>query len=361
MRRSVRAWGIELVLVAVATLLGLFFLDGSISDDAGPGWRVNAAAGVAGLLLPIGLLNALPMGAVLVVLYAVALHRPARVAIVVAGSHATALASIYWAGIPDKREYWEVVPFLVSLDVAVVAVAMLIRSQRRLVRSWADRAREAEQGQRLRIEEARHAERERIAREMHDVLAHRISLLAVHAGALQVRRDASDEERQAASVIRQCAYEALEDLREVVGMLRGPTGAGEADRPQPTLADVPALVQESRQAGTLVHLDDDTAGAVSQSAGRHAYRIVQEALTNARKHAPGAPVRVRLSTPERGGLCVEVANPTLVPAGQQPAGTVLPGAGMGLVGLGERVQLAGGRLTHGPTPEGEFRLSAWLP
>jgi signal transduction histidine kinase len=228
---------------------------------------------------------------------------------------------------------------------------MLIRSHRLLVGSWADRARQAEEGQRLRIEQARLGERERIAREMHDVLAHRVSLLAVHAGALEVRRDAPEPERAAAGVIRQCAHDAIEDLRQVIGMLREPAG----DRPQPTLADVPALVEQSRAAGATVALDLVEHDAVPDGVGRHAYRIVQEALTNARKHAPGAPVRVAVTGGAEDGLVVEVGN--ALGTGRSR----LPGVGAGLVGLTERVQLAGGRIEHGPTLAGEFRLRAWLP
>ncbi|MCP9977183.1 sensor histidine kinase [Actinomadura madurae] len=97
---------------------------------------------------------------------------------------------------------------------------MLVRSRRQLIASLEERARAAETEQRLRVEEARLLERERIAREMHDVLAHRISLLAVHAGALEFRPDAPADQREAAGIIRQSAYEAMEDLREVIGVLR---------------------------------------------------------------------------------------------------------------------------------------------
>jgi signal transduction histidine kinase len=186
---------------------------------------------------------------------------------------------------------------------------------------------------------------------MHDVLAHRISLLAVHAGALEVRRDAPAAERDAAGVIRRCAHDALEDLRQVIGMLRDQP---EEDRPQPTLGDVPDLVAQSREAGAAVDLSLADAPEVPAGVGRHAYRIVQEALTNARKHAPGAPVRVAVSGGAEQGLVVEVDNPLVAGAG-------IPGAGAGLIGLRERVLLAGGRLEHGPTAEGGFRLRAWLP
>jgi len=190
---------------------------------------------------------------------------------------------------------------------------------------------------------------------MHDVLAHRISLLAVHAGALEVRRSAPEAERRAAEVVRACAYEALEDLRAVIGMLRDDATV-EADRPQPTLTDLPALIEQSRLAGTPVTLDSrlgDLADA-SDVVGRHAYRVVQEGLTNARKHAPGAPVRVRLSGGD--GLVVEMTNPV-----SAAAAVPLPGAGSGLIGLRERMDLVGGGLEYGRTADGEFRLRARVP
>jgi signal transduction histidine kinase len=364
---SARSWLLEIGLAAVAALLGTFFLVGAIDEgDGAPVWAELVAGGVAytGLvlfrrsrpvaltlaLIPLGILFGLPMGATPVALFAVALHRRARVAVALSVLHAVAVAGTYLIALGATRTYVESVVFLVLLHVSVVAVAMLIRSQRLLVRSWADRARQAEEGQRLRIEQARLGERERIAREMHDVLAHRISLLAVHAGALEIRRDAPAGERAAAGVIRQCAYDAVEDLRQVIGMLREPVD----DRPQPTLDDVPALVEQSRAAGATVSLDlvhDDTMPA---GVGRHAYRIVQEALTNARKHAPGAPVRVAVTGCAEEGLVVEVGNPL-------GGGGSTPGAGAGLVGITERVHLAGGRLEHGPTPAGDFHLRAWLP
>jgi signal transduction histidine kinase len=353
-------------------LLGLFFVHESVSDGTGSPIVAEAIAGglaftglvlfrrshpvaLSLVLIPAGIMLGMPMGATPFALFSVGLRRPGRVAISLAALHAVAVAGIYWLAIGPTYDYYQAVAFLVLLHVSVVAVAMLIRSQRQLVASWAERARQAEEGQRLRVEQARLAERERIAREMHDVLAHRISLLAVHAGALEVSRDAASAERTAAGVIRQCAYDALEDLRTVIGMLRAPAPTAEADRPQPTLDDVPALVEQSRAAGAEVGLsfaggDDD----VPDQVGRHAYRIVQEALTNARKHAPGAPVRVEISTCLKQELTVQIAN------GLAPGGS-MPGAGAGLAGLHERVQLVGGRLEHGPTPAGEFHLKAWLP
>ena len=358
---------VEGVLAAVALALGSFFLATTLSE--GDGWpigvevvaglvavsalirfRRSRPVGLALVLIGLGLLFGLPMGATPIALFSVALYRPAAVTLTITAVHAVTLATVYLIALGPTRTYWEATTFLVLLHVILVGIGMLVRAQRRLVRSWAERARQAEQGDELRVERARLAERERIAREMHDVLAHRLSLLAVHAGALEVRRDAPEDERRAAGVIRQSSYEALEELRQVIGMLREPA----EDRPQPTLADVPALVARSREAGEQVDLEL-AAAEVPAGVGRHAYRIVQESLTNARKHAPGAPVRVAVTGQAAHGLVVEVGN--RLSAG----GPVLPGSGTGLIGLRERVLLAGGRLEHGPTPSGEFQLRAWLP
>jgi signal transduction histidine kinase len=319
-------------------------------------WPVTVAL----LLIPALVFSASSMGATAVAMTAVARYRPWRVTAAVLTVHAVTVVVLFRLVAADSRAFWQGLVVVLALDAAMVASGLLVRSQR-------DRAREAEEGQRLRVEEARHAERERIAREMHDVLAHRISLLAVHAGALEVRRSASEEERRAAGVIRQCAYEALEDLREVIGMLRDvpatdDAAAAEPDRPQPTLTALPALIEQSRLAGTRITLDNGLADlpAAPDGIGRHVYRVVQEGLTNARKHAPGAPVRVRLAGPDgqgAAGLVVEVTNPLPGGAGVVP----LPGAGSGLIGLRERMDLVGGRLEHGRTPDGEFRLHAWLP
>jgi signal transduction histidine kinase len=373
-RRTIRSWLLELTLAALATLLGIFFVQASVSDGPGAPVGVEATAGVLSalgllffrrsrpvaltvLLIPSGVLLGMPMGATPVALFAVALHRPARIVITLAALHAAVTAVVYYLVLGATRTYYESVTFLVLLNVVAVAVGMLIRSQRQLVASWAERARQAEEGQRLRIEQARSAERERIAREMHDVLAHRVSLLAVHAGALEVRRDAAPAERAAAGVIRQCAHDALEDLRTLIGLVRAPAD----DRPQPTLGDVPALVEQSRSTGTEVGLTVEGDPSVPPPLGRHAYRIVQEALTNARKHAPGAAVRVDIDVCAGRGVTVQVDNALAPVAGARSGAGGLPGAGAGLAGLRERIQLLGGDLEHGPTAAGAFHLRAWLP
>ncbi|OJY42241.1 MAG: sensor histidine kinase [Pseudonocardia sp. 73-21] len=246
--------------------------------------------------------------------------------------------------------------FLV-LDVlahaALVAWGALTRSRAALLESLRERARRAEAEQTERVAAARVHERTRIAREMHDVLAHRLSLVAASAGALEYRPDAPPEQvARAAGVVRAGVHQALEELREVIGVLRA--DEPEPQRPQPVLADVTALVAESREAGTTVRFEDRVTepAAVPDALGRTAYRVVQEALTNARRHAPGASVLVRVNGERGGRLVIEVRN-DLVGGAPGPPGN-------GLVGLAERAALAGGRLEHS-TVAGQFRLHAALP
>jgi signal transduction histidine kinase len=240
----------------------------------------------------------------------------------------------------------------VVVGVLVMAVAFswgfLVRVRRDQIAGVRERA----------VSQAREAERRRIAREMHDVLAHRLSLLSLHAGALEYRRDASAAEvAEAAGVIRRTAREALEDLREVVGVLRDGDPVGVPEAPQPTLAALEALIETARAAGLRIDARLERTDGVPALAARTAYRIVQEGLTNASKHAAGAVVEVVVG----GRDPLEVSVTTRTPVGVASTRDPLPGAGSGLVGLTERVALAGGTLDHGPTPAGDFVLRARLP
>jgi signal transduction histidine kinase len=243
--------------------------------------------------------------------------------------------------------------FGAGLGIAGAAIGwgLFVRARRQLVRSLREQADRS-------ADEARDAERRRIAREMHDVLAHRLSLLSVHAGALEFNSDAPAEEvAEAAGVIRESARAALEELRGVIGVLREDTGESLTQPPQPTLADLPALVEESRAAGMRITARIELGDAAPPAAvGRTAYRIVQEGLTNARKHAPGAAVTLSVDGTVHD-LRIEVRS--LAPVAV--ASPALPGAGTGLIGLAERVTLAGGELESGVDPEGAFVLRARLP
>ncbi|MPY95050.1 MAG: sensor histidine kinase [Acidimicrobiia bacterium] len=261
--------------------------------------------------------------------------------------------------------WWTVV--VVAGYAAVVGWGAWTQAHRALVESLEERARHAEDEQAARVEEARRAERARMAREMHDVLAHRLSLLATVAGALEYHPDAPAAElTRAADVIRSTAHLALEDLREVIGVLRADP-AGDAnlpgaglDRPQPTLSELAALVEDWRRTGVVIDLDDALAvedrSNVSAGLGRTVYRVVQEALTNANKHAPGEAIRIVLQGRPGASLTVTVVN--RMPDRDEP---VVPGSGAGLVGLAERVDLAGGAFEAGPMCTQEHRVFASLP
>ncbi|RFU86874.1 two-component sensor histidine kinase [Streptomyces triticagri] len=289
-------------------------------------------------------------GATVVAMFTVAAHRPLRSTAWVSAAVAVPFV-LFLARNPqtdDPRTGSALTYF--ALIAGSIGWGLYVRKRRQLIASVEERA----------AAEAGRLAREEIAREMHDVLAHRLSLLSVHAGALEFNQDASKAEvRQAAGVIRDSAHRALQDLREVIGVLRAPSvgGAGGTGRPQPTLRDIDRLVAESREAGADVTYrgPECGTGTLAAAAERAAYRVVQEGLTNARKHAPGERVTVTVSGGPGEGLTVEVANPVA-----DGSGAGIPGAGQGLIGLGERAALAGGQLQHGPE-DGTFVLRARLP
>jgi signal transduction histidine kinase len=247
--------------------------------------------------------------------------------------------------------------FVINLLAVSVGLAwgMYVGSRRELMTSLRHRAERAEAEQELRAAQSRSNERERIAREMHDVLAHRISQISMHAGALSFRDDLSAEEmRDSAGVIQAKAHEALTDLRGVLGVLRN--GTGELTHaPQPTYADLPTLVDEARESGMAVTLEEalDPDHPVPDLAGRTIYRIVQEGLTNAQKHTPGSTLTITLTGSPEAGIDVVLHNPL-------GFGSATPGAGLGLVGLAERAELRGGRLEHG-RDGAAFVLRGWIP
>jgi signal transduction histidine kinase len=198
-------------------------------------------------------------------------------------------------------------------------------------------------------------ERTRIARELHDVIGHEITVIALQADAAAAAL-ARAPERAAVPVdrIRAAAARTLTEMRRVVGLLRDPDEGDGQLRPQPGLAEIPDLVQEARTGGTRVdlHLCPPTT-LLPPSLQLAAFRVVQEALTNARRHAPGAPVRVRVDG-DGPALVVEVHSGAGVP--DRPASS----GGHGLVGMRERVRMHGGELATGEVPDG-FLVRARLP
>ncbi len=375
-RRTVRDWIVDTVLFLFAAFIGLLAADASdqfndsevlvLADQllgaaacCGLWLRRRWPVGLAVTLVAVATFSPVAGGALLVAVFSLAVHRPFKQlalvgALALAGSVAQPLLR------PDPTvSAWVAITAGVVLLLLATGWGMLVRSRRQLVVALRERAERAETEAELRAEQAQRLAREAIAREMHDVLAHRLTLLSVHAGALEFRPDATTAEvARAAGVIRDSAHEALQDLREIIGVLRAPGEGENGERPQPTLATLDALVAESREAGMKVTLDNGITdpAAVPAAVGRTVYRIAQEGLTNARKHAPGAEVSVAVSGRPGSGVTVEVANPAPVGEVEQ-----VPGSGQGLIGLTERATLAGGSLDHGATGDGGFRVRAWLP
>jgi len=324
-------------------------------------WRRRFPVRLAVLGMLTGAFSVAAAIAAMIIMFTVAVHRRFEATAMVAVGSLGANAAFCYLRPEAGTSVFESLAWSTLFLAIIMLWGMVVRSRRQLVLSLRERAERAESEQQLRVTQARAMERTRIAREMHDVLAHRISLLSLHAGALEIHPEAASAEvAGAAGVIRASAHQALQDLREVIGVLRDPAGHDAPERPQPTLRELPALADESRAAGVKVRLDLSVDGPALLPAGtgRAAYRIVQEGLTNARKHAPGTAVRVRVAGAAGTGLTIDIRNPAPVGIRPPPA---IPGTGTGLVGLAERATLAGGRLTSGRGADGEFTISAWLP
>lgn len=261
---------------------------------------------------------------------------------------------------PVSTDSWAVaLTAIVSITGITIGWGLYIGSRRELLSTLRDRAYRAESEQAARLEQARLSERGRIAREMHDVLAHRISLVSMHAGALAFRTDLSDEEiRNAAEVIQENSHLALTELREVLGILRDGPGDAAPELPQPSAADIPRFIEEARSTGLKVDFANDAKLAtLPDSVGRAVFRIAQEGLTNVRKHAPDTLITLWLHGSPDDGLSIDIRNPLRI----GDARLHTPESGLGLIGLAERTALAGGTLSHSITPDRVFVLHAWLP
>ncbi|MEU1423820.1 histidine kinase [Kitasatospora sp. NPDC005751] len=280
-------------------------------------------------------------------------------AAVVAGGVTVALAVPAWM-VPGTS----FLSLVVCAGMAPWMAGRFWRQSQELVRAGWERAERLEREQQLVAEQARLRERARIAQDMHDALGHDLSLIALRAGALKLAPDLAPAHREAAQEIRKGAGAAVERLAEVIGILREETdAAGEAAR-GPADAGVAHLVEEAAAAGLHVRLTmTGPADALPRAVEHAVYRVTQEALTNAAKHAPQARVGVRVAhTPE--GVRVQVVNgPPPVGPAAAPAAPAAPNAGgRGLIGLAERVRLAGGTFRYGPRAEGGgFEVLAQLP
>ncbi|WP_051810015.1 sensor histidine kinase [Actinoplanes subtropicus] len=241
--------------------------------------------------------------------------------------------------------------------LAAVSTGLYVNAARGRRIAAQDRRVRAERERRLRSEAAVTHERLRIARELHDIVAHHLSLVVLQAAAARLALPANAPALPPVNAVESASRRALEEMRRMVGVLRlADTGVDTDRAPQPTLGELPELVEQARSAGLAVtlHMDADLQD-VPDGVALCAYRIVQEALTNVIRHTDGVPATVTIGR-RPSGLDLQIDNDGGFP---QPGTT--RGAGLGLVGMRERVSLLGGQLSAGPLPGGGWRVHVELP
>ncbi|GAA3796183.1 sensor histidine kinase [Cellulomonas soli] len=326
---------VALVVTSVANLVAMI-----------GGWQVNLA-----------------QFGVTLAMFGYALHEPRTRAVRAAAitSVLLGITSVLSAGL--RTGEWGRIDVVLWLWTAT-AVALAIASRRATMVALTDRALRAEE---TREETARRRvaeDRVRIARELHDVIAHHVAVISVQSGVAEhlIDRDPAGA-REALHHVRGSARSVLAELQSVLGVLRQDETALPT-APAPGLADLAGLVATARALGTPVRVEaSGPTPTLSPAAGSAAYRLVQEALTNVQKHATGAPTTVRVET-SGDHLLLTVTN--VAPPRTSPARAADPphepiGSGLGLVGMRERVLAAGGTLEVGPTPDSGFRVAALLP
>ena len=297
--------------------------------------------------------------AFVVLTYTMAAHRPLR--------PAALAALLLWVpvllvnmvaplqGVLDMGPGYLVLNNLLTASVAY-AVGRAVHARRQSTQMLRERARIAEATQRSLAEQAVADERRRIARELHDVVAHHVSVMGVLAtGARRVLRRDPDAADEAIATIEETSRATLRELRRLLDVLRTDAEPAAELAPQPGLTGIEALVEQVREAGLPVTLRvDGRPGPMEQGVALTVYRIVQEALTNALKHAGAATALVRLTFTD-AFLAVEVTDTGRGPSPRPDR------IGHGLVGMRERVALYGGTLRTGPRPGGGFRVYARIP
>ncbi|MEE4419279.1 sensor histidine kinase [Streptomyces bugieae] len=323
-------WAVTLVMVVVARAS-----EANVDPDVVFPWTVEGIATQSGVLLLLAFRHRL---------------RVAVEALVI-----TLVAGVVCAGFVTRPHNFDVgraVPVLIT----AVVVGAALRGR------WVARAELAEQEVLTAEERARRTlleERSRIARELHDVVAHHMSVISIQAQvAPHLVENPSDELRENLAGIRENAVEALAELRRVLGVLRSEEALAHGTRhaPQPTLDRLDELIGKVRDAGVEVTAESTgTPRPLAPGVELSAYRIVQEALSNAMRHAPGAAVRVTLGH-HHEGLTLRITNSA--PTGPVPRS---PGSGHGLLGMRERTAMLGGELATGYAPDGGYEVTAYLP
>jgi signal transduction histidine kinase len=335
-------WSLPMLALRIPVIAGVLLLRRRL-----PMWAAGLA--VADVVLQGQLSAAVPVAA-----YALTAYHPrwsVRIpALLVASGVVLAVISADW-----PLHSAVVVTCCFILWPATLGAYVPARAQ--LILATTERTERAQRVEQLQARRAVFAERVRIAGEMHDVVGHRVSLMVLQAGAAEVAAEDSTKVRQLADQMQAAGRQALEELRQLVGLLRTDDVTEEVPlAPQPTLADLPGLIEASHRAGMDVSLQPrGQVRVVTEVIERTAYRVVQEALTNAGRHAPGGQVRVTLDY-RPDALAVSVVSQP----GTRTANPV-PGTGHGLVGLRERAKAAGGHLRAGRQLDGSFDVEAVLP
>ncbi|SPE61834.1 Sensor histidine kinase DesK [Streptomyces netropsis] len=362
---------------ALALVLGL--LAAGLEDISGAGWPRTAAVAIVvaalsllrralptPVLLASGALAGVSPGGVLL-LMPVAWSAGRRIDGVVRALVAFTASGVLCVGLslvedPPTPSTLVLTTLFFLVSVVVPGLASRYWSQRRtLLRALQERNAQLLRERQMIAGQARMRERQRIAQDMHDSLGHQLALIAVHTGALEVDRELTGRQREAVGVLREASVAAMHELREVVGILKDGGGQEEpaAQAASRVVAGIEALVESAAAAGTPVLLErSGEPRPLAPAADHAAYRIAQEGLTNAYKHAPGAPITVSLRY-EPDSLVVEVANGP-VPGESAPWPGAVSG-GQGLMGLRERARLVGGMVHAGPVDAGGFRLAGVLP
>ena len=386
---SVRTWYRRHLLAADVLLAVCFALLDTVATLAGASWWPVHASTLAWAMLAVQALADLSLAArrraPMIVIAILAAFTLAISLLISAGALTPAHAGNVWAPFGtvlaayglcyyrrDRRTAFAAVALLTAIvarvwdpSAMVITVGVLrtmvgpllalyFGARYAMMQALTERAERAERERYLLAEQARADERARLAGEMHDVVTHRVSLMVLQAGALGIT--ATDEAtRRAAEELRAAGCQALEELRDLVGILRT---APDGDQ-MPAISGLPTLIAESTAVGTPAELVQDGDPALaSPVVARTAYRIVREALTNVRKHAPGAQVLVKVSYDE-SHVRLSVRN---APVASRPgSGLAATGSGLGIASLRQRIELVHGTLRAGPDPDGGFRLEATLP
>jgi signal transduction histidine kinase len=318
-----------------------------------PGWTLAISGALVAVLLHVDRsAGTVAVLAPAVALYSLALRRGRTVQLLaaVAAVGAVLLADLLHAGRPG------IVPTLghVLLVAIPLLAAEAIRTHRTNVSLLTDRLKLAQRTREQEAERRAEQERMRIARELHDVVAHTLTEINVQAAAAAERTEPG-EARTALERIEDASHGAIGELRAVLGVLRNPANRDAPRGPAPSLHDIAGLVERARTTGLAVELEvgGEPPERISDASSLAAYRIVQESLTNARRHAAGTPVRVELGFTATGVALSVENHGTIQPNGDRATGAGIPG-------MHERAIAIGGSLEAGPTPEG-FAVRARLP